>query len=357
MAIDLYRRSVEIILENQSETGAYIASPNFPTYEYCWFRDGAFSAHAMNLAGENESAVRFHHWVANAINRRKTLIQNTIAKAGRGEPIRPEDALNTRYTVEGEPAEEEWPNFQLDGFGTWLWALAEHQAHTQTQLPADWLEAAGLIADYLASLWALPCYDCWEEFPDQVHTHTLASIYAGLDAHRRITGPKHERIRSEISRFIMDEGHKLGYLPKFIGSDIIDASLIGLSVPYRVVPVDHPIMLATIEKIETDIHSGGGLRRYSTDTYYGGGEWILLTAWLGWYYAEKGDRERALAALKWVESQADVHGNLPEQVPSALTDSVHFEAWRERWGEIAIPLLWSHAKYIILVHALGQFSQ
>ena len=36
------------------------------------------------------------------------------------------------------------------------------------------------VCDYLAALWQLPCYDCWEEFPDRVHPHTLAAIYAGL---------------------------------------------------------------------------------------------------------------------------------------------------------------------------------
>ena len=58
---DLFQRSVEIILQNQSATGAYLASPNFDTYRYCWFRDGAFIAYAMNLAGEHESAQRFHN--------------------------------------------------------------------------------------------------------------------------------------------------------------------------------------------------------------------------------------------------------------------------------------------------------
>jgi hypothetical protein len=27
------------------------------------------------------------------------------------------------------------------------------------------------------------------------------------------------------------------------------------------------------------------VRRYLGDSYYGGGNWILLTAWLGWYRA------------------------------------------------------------------------
>jgi len=48
-------------------------------------------------------------------------------------------------------------------------------------------------------------------------------------------------------------------------------------------------------KIEADLRQGGGVHRYATDTYYGGGEWVLLTAWLGWYYTKIGANEKALA--------------------------------------------------------------
>jgi GH15 family glucan-1,4-alpha-glucosidase len=112
-------------------------------------------------------------------------------------------------------------------------------------------------------------------------------------------------------------------------------------------------MGATVERIVVDLCRGGGAHRYAADTYYGGGEWILLTAWLGWHYAERGERERAEALLGWVESQAGTDGTLPEQVPVHLNDPVFYAPWRKQWGEIADPLLWSHAKYIILRHALG----
>jgi hypothetical protein len=31
-----------------------------------------------------------------------------------------------------------------------------------------------------------------------------------------------------------------------------------------------------------------------------------------------------------------------------MNDPNYYEPWRERWGDIANPLLWAHAKYIIL---------
>jgi GH15 family glucan-1,4-alpha-glucosidase len=78
-----------------------------------------------------------------------------------------------------------------------------------------------------------------------------------------------------------------------------------------------------------------------------------LTGWLGWYYAQIGEWSHARSALRWIEAQADEQGFLAEQVPATLVDRTFHKIWRERWGEIANPLLWSHAKYIILVEALA----
>jgi len=52
--------------------------------------------------------------------------------------------------------------------------------------------------------------------------------------------------------------------------------------------------------------------------------------------------------LSWIEKQADEDGNLPEQVPNNLNDPDYYPIWIQKWGEIAKPLLWSHAMYLIL---------
>src|SRR6185436_18209419 len=181
---ELYQRSIAIILENQSANGAYIASPSFPTYHYCWFRDGSFIAYAMDLAGQYQSADRFHGWVAERVNARQDLVRTGLMKARSGEKLSEAETLHTRYRLDGTDGEPgNWPNFQLDGFGTWLWALNEHhKQNPELRLAEELFDAAELVANYLAELWSLPCYDCWEEFPDQVHPYTLAAIYGGLQA-------------------------------------------------------------------------------------------------------------------------------------------------------------------------------
>ena len=126
---------------------------------------------------------------------------------------------------------------------------------------------------------------------------------------------------------------------------------LGATMPYGLLRVDDPIARATVAKIERDL-KGGGVHRYATDTYYGGGEWILLTAWLGWHYAAAGQPDQAAACLAWIERQADPNLDLAEQVHVNLIAPEKLPEWQARWGPVATPLLWSHAQYLILWKAL-----
>lgn len=345
--MNLYERSIEIILENQTRGGAYLASPSFPTYRYSWFRDGAYIAYAMDLVGEHDSSHRFHEWAAAIVNARANKVRRAVAKAKHDKPLAPSDVLHTRYTVEGVEVTADWPNFQLDGFGTWLWALNEHDYRTGRNLSEGLRSAAALVADYLAALWTRPCYDCWEEYPDSVHTHTLAAIHGGLTAHQAVDGTDHQATLASVAELIFDKTKRNGHFVKFPGSDVVDASLLGLVVPYRVVDSTDPAMLATVAQIEATLRKGVGVHRYAADTYYGGGEWLLLTCWLAWYYLERGDYGGAETAMRWVETRATKEGYLPEQIPENLNNSACYEPWRQRWGDVATPLLWSHAMYLV----------
>jgi GH15 family glucan-1,4-alpha-glucosidase len=342
-------RSLEIIHASQAPSGAYLASPNFPTYHYCWFRDGSFIAYAMDLYGEHESARRFHNWAAAMVNARAAIVQRAVETGRSGATLKAGDILHTRYAVDGVESGEDWPNHQLDGLGTWLWALEQHRNLIAKPLSSEHLGAARLAADYLEALWPRPCFDCWEEFSDQIHLHTLAAIYAGLQAEARLNEREHAAALEVILDTIFSRGVYRGAFVKFLGSRQVDASLLGLGVPYGIVAVDDDRMRQSVARIEAELREpGGGVHRYRADTYYGGGEWVLLTAWLGWYYAISGERECAQDLLRWVESCADQAGNLPEQIPVNLNDPHYYPEWVMRWGEIANPLLWSHAMALIL---------
>lgn len=345
---DLASRSVRIILESQASSGAYPACPVFPTYHYSWFRDGAFIAYAMDLVGEHDSAKRFHEWAAATIVSRAELVERAVVKARSGNRPAPGDLLHTRYALNGEPADGgDWPNFQLDGFGTWLWAVGQHVERSSSNWSESLQAASQLTADYLKALWRFPCYDCWEEFPGQIHPYTLAAIEAGLRAHERLASSDHEEELLGIRQCLHQESVFEGAFVKSIGRTDVDASLVGLATPYDVVEPDDPRMLKTVARIEHDLVGQGGVHRYAKDTYYGGGEWVLLTAWLAWHYRVLDRKADAESLLAWIEHQADKQGQLPEQVATDLIAPSYYPIWVERWGPVASPLLWSHAMYLI----------
>jgi GH15 family glucan-1,4-alpha-glucosidase len=113
-------------------------------------------------------------------------------------------------------------------------------------------------------------------------------------------------------------------------------------------------MEGTVQRIEADlVGASGGVHRYRADTFYGGGEWTLLTALLGQYYAQVHNHAAALRCLRVVEAHAGEQGQLPEQWSNAALAPAYIRQWTERWGGVATPLLWSHAEYLRLAAALG----
>src|SRR5213593_300826 len=158
----LVDHSLGVIAGNQAASGAYPASPNFPVYRYCWFRDGAFIADAMSRAGRVASAEAFFAWCARILTDRAETIHQQIEARRNGEPIAASELLHCRYTAAGSEAPEEWWNFQLDGYGGWLWALGQHARRHAVQVDG-YAEAAALCTQYLTAFWAEPSYDWWEE--------------------------------------------------------------------------------------------------------------------------------------------------------------------------------------------------
>jgi hypothetical protein len=184
--------------------------------------------------GEVESAEAFFDWCARVI----------LARRDR-------EWLAARYTLEGDDDASEWPLLQHDGYGLWLWALRGHgERHAR---PGErWRDAANVTVEYLARVRETRCTDWWEE-RDGLHTATLACIAAGLGE------------RGEISLEDRVDASQLVLVP------------LGLGGPEAVGRVEREL-----------VSPGGGVHRHREDVYYGGGEWLLLTALLGWTYAERG---------------------------------------------------------------------
>lgn len=348
----LAESSVALIVSLQDSSGAYPASPTFSAYKgYSWFRDGAFIADGVSAFGEVESASRFHSWCSRILVSRAEQIAAIVAAAASGNPVPDAAMLPTRFTFAGEEGADEWWDFQLDGYGTWLWAVVAHADRHKLDL-APWREAMALAVDYLVSSWSRPCFDWWEERADEVHVSTLGCIAAGLDA----AVPVLDEARAlaargavrDIRALIRDRGVVDGHLGKWLGSPELDASLAAIVYPLAVFPASGSIGRATIDAIDAQLNVGWGVHRYLLDTFFGGGQWPLLSCMLGLAFAAAGDRERALEQLRWAAHTVTPAGDLPEQVDEHLLFPEREQEWIDRWGTVATPLLWSHAMYVRL---------
>jgi isomaltose glucohydrolase len=296
----LARRCVEVVKEGQAPSGAYVASPTFEPYRFCWLRDGSFIADAMSRVGEVESTEAFHAWVTRVV----------LARRDR-------DRLEARYTLDGEDDPvQEWPKLQHDGWGLWLWALRQHEERGHAPAPQV-SEAAVHVADYLRRVWREPCADWWEERVG-MHAATLACLDAGL----------------------LGRGRQV--VDRSLAEDRLDASM--LVLPFLGYEADD-----AVRRVEHELLSpGGGVHRHLEDTYYGGGEWPLLAAFLG-----LARPARAEAALNWIAAHATEDGFLPEQAQDHLLHPDAWDVWVSKWGPPACPLLWSHAMYLTLAHDAG----
>jgi GH15 family glucan-1,4-alpha-glucosidase len=349
----LARRGVEIISEHQDAGGAYLASPAFPVYRYSWLRDGAFIAEAMSRAGEIDSADAFFGWCAKIVTARTDQIDALVERSSRGEQVPHGDQLPARFTLDGAEVGEEWWDFQLDGYGTWMWALHTHARRHGTST-AIYRPAVDLCARYLSAFWAEPCYDWWEEHADGVHPSTLAAVAAGLRAASAM-GVAHPTvdIAAAIGDLVERAGVVNGHLVKTIGAGTaVDASLLACAVPFGVVEPGGEVAEATYRAVVEQL-APDGVHRYRADTYFGGGRWVLLAGLIGWYEAVTDRRDEAIRRLIWMSQQADAAGHLPEQDTDHAFDESFIPIWERRWGPVARPLLWSQAMYIILADELG----
>ncbi|WP_238177340.1 glycoside hydrolase family 15 protein [Kribbella sp. VKM Ac-2566] len=347
----LAHHSHAVITEHQDAGGAYPAAPTFSAYKgYAWLRDGSFTAEGISRYGDVASADRFHDWADRVLRGRRTQVDDLCAAAARGE--RPADStmLPTRFTFDGADGSDPWWDFQTDGYGMWLWSVVSH-AHRHGLDLERWRGGIDVAVDYLVAFWARPCYDWWEEHVEQRHVSTLGAIHGGLTAIAPYTSVPVLEVAERIRSLVDAEGTRDGHLTKWLGSSAVDGSLPACVVPFGLVTGD--VGAATLAAVARDLDVDGGVHRFRADVFYGGGQWILLSALLGWNLAAAGDTAGAWRHLRWIADQASPEGDLPEQVAHHLLHPGARDEWIARWGTVASPLLWSHGMYLILADELG----
>jgi oligosaccharide amylase len=341
----LFERSVLAIRLLCDSEGGILTAPEFDPdfsfskgYGYVCGREGVYTAFALDCAGQYKLSRKFYEWLIKSQNSHGFLYQGYWTAPGSMGPSR------------------EQP--QIDGTAVFLWGLEKHITFTEDYefLNGNW-DRIKLTADYLSGLvnedkLLAPCNDLWEERMD-IHAYSTASVYAGLKAASEMALIKEDQDKQDYWNSVSDR-LKEGFSKKFwddkkevfvrslVTKKLVkdytpDASLLGVSVPFLMIPPNNKKMLSTVARIEKALKTKtGGILRFEKDNYFGGNPWTLTTLWLAWYKLEAGEREEAESLIDWCIRSKNSLDLLPEQVKE--------KNWEK---ESAVPLTWSHALYII----------
>ncbi|MEM4082906.1 MAG: glycoside hydrolase family 15 protein [Saccharolobus sp.] len=354
----IYQVSLLTIKNHMDLNGSIIASSDFSfvkvygdSYQYCWPRDAAIAAYALDIAGYKELAIRHFNFISELLSSEGFLYHK----------YSPNKTLASSWHPWIYKGKKIYP-IQEDETALELWAIASHYERYSDIDEISYLykkfvkPALKFIMSYMEEGLPKPSFDLWEERYG-IHIYTISTVYGALTKGSKLAKDIGDEILSEDlldTASLMKEItlKRMTYNGRFIrrideegNQDLtIDASLYSPAFFGLISPED-PIMVKTINEIEAKLKVSNGIIRYENDMYQRRKKqpnpWLITTLWLAEYYADIKNKNKALDYIMWVLNRALPTGFLPEQV-----DPETFEPTS------VTPLIWSHAEFIIAINKL-----
>lgn len=348
----VYRRSLFVLHDCQAANGSIIASPDSrtlkwggDTYNYCWWRDGAYICRAMSEAGLHRNALAFLSFAAACQEEDGSFLHRHLPDGALGSTWHPPPFLQVDQTASVVAAV--WHHYELTG------DLDELLRSWQTvRRGADFLmsyvDARGLPR---------PSFDLWEE-KKNVNTYTVAAVVAGLRAAAQVG-----RALAKRSEFWAQAAQRMAtaalehlwnpaadtFYKSIDPVDVsVDASTL-LALRCGLLSPTDPRYAQVVQAVESRLWSTmhGGISRYEGDQYYGKeNPWIICTLWLAQCHLALGNRARCKELIEWCAATASPTHLLAEQIDADTGDHTS-----------VTPLVWSHSTFIEAVHDYARATQ
>lgn len=374
----IYKRSILLFpLLTNKETGGIAAAVEVDEkltqcgrYGYCWPRDAVFIAKAFDKVKMEKETDKFY----------KVFCKNTQSKNGMWEQ---------RFYTDCRLAPC-W-GYQIDETAGVVYGVYEHYKVTEDKkFLKDTLKmcenATKFLCIYMENILGihdnedvvkneiektyhtenrnkLPLsYDLWEMF-EGVHLYSLVCIYAAfnsmleiyeifkpeyaeknrlkLESINKLT-KKINKYKKEIKNYIDKNlyNEKLNILKRNINDDMMDVSMIGTVVPFKIYKPNEKKIVNTVEKINLTLRTyTGGYLRFEGDHYREGkSPWSICTLWMAMYYKEIKEKKKAQECIDFIVNTANEHGFIGEQISN--------ETMSPDW---VIGLAWAHAMFILCI--------
>jgi alpha,alpha-trehalase len=299
-------------------------------YRYTWIRDAAFSVYGLRRIGMETEAEDFLAWVLDvAEHEGHPKVLYTID--GRSNPQETEVSRLRGYRGSdpvrwGNEAAEQW---QHDVFGEILDCAYQWASHGE-QLDAHlWARLCELIQQ-AREAWDKPDHGIWEvRSPGQLFTYSVGLCHVALDRGARLArrfdlpgqADAWDKDARRMQEAILTQGwnEKVQALTQQFKGKALDASILCLPIR-RIIPGNHPKMVASTKAIQEQLGAGGGLLyRYHPDQAPDGlpgkeGAFLLCSFWLVDNFIYQGRLDEAQELYESLCRRANDLGLLPEQI-------------------------------------------
>ena len=345
----VYRRAVVTMHQHRVENGAFIAAPTLtsPVYRLVWPRDGSKTAIDLLEAGYPDEAKTFFEFLEKML-----LADGSFAVNYYSDGSKPFFDFGKDGNENDQPGMLPWGVDQVFA-----------ATHDRTWLSARW-PAIKRASDHMLVMSATknglvaPSRDLWELETGSSWTYANASAVAGLEAAARLGNElgqiadaaryadRATALRVAMAKLLVAPG---GYWARGLEGTKIDerleiANLALGAGGFAILPDSDPRIARVGDLVkERLLGTGGGVKRYEGDRYYGGQPWPVAAAWLSMHAEARGDRVLAEAEFASMTRQALTTESrmLGEQ----------FDEGKQKWVS-AMPLVWSEAAYVRTAVAL-----